>query len=191
MEDSWFRNALRCRWDELYQSVLSSEHLHGIIDSTLMVMGESIDHNFDRWPILGTYVWPNSFVGETYSEEEWFLRNWIDERLEWLDGRWGGQCWTLSDEAEELIPLPDAKRIYPNPSNLSATFVDLNGFVEAELAFSLYDMSGRVVHQAIAHYSGSEFTYALPDLSYLPKGVYTLEIGNTSEDRSVFKLIKQ
>ena len=24
MEDSWFRNALRCRWDELYQTVLSS-----------------------------------------------------------------------------------------------------------------------------------------------------------------------
>lgn len=191
MEDSWFRNALRCRWDELHATVLSSEHLHGIIDSTLMVMGESIDNNFDRWPILGTYVWPNSFVGDTYSEEEWFLRNWIDERLEWLDGRWGGQCWTLSDEAKELIPFPDAKRIYPNPSNLSATFVDLNGFVEAELAFRLYDMSGRVVHQAIAHYSGSEFTYALPDLSYLPNGVYTLEIGNSSQDRSVFKLIKQ
>ncbi len=191
MEDSWFRNALRCRWDELYRSVLSSDHLHGIIDSTLMVMGESVNNNFRRWPILGTWVWPNHYVGETYSDEEWFLRNWIDERLEWLDARWGGQCWTLSDESEQTIPLPDATRIYPNPSDLSATFVDLNGFVETELNFSIYDMNGRVVHRGLARYSGSEFTYALPDLSYLGNGIYTLEIGSSAKERVLFKLIRQ
>jgi len=191
MEDSWFRNALRCRWDELYQSVLSSEHMHTMIDSTLEVMGESVSRNFQRWPILGTYVWPNSFVGQTYSEEEWFLRNWIDDRLEWMDGRWGGQCWTLSDESEELIPLPEAGRIYPNPSDLSSTFVDLNGLMETEVSFRLYDLNGRVVHQAMARYSGSEYAYALPDLSYLSNGIYTLEIEGGSQNRAVFKLIKQ
>ncbi|MBE9519307.1 MAG: CotH kinase family protein, partial [Bacteroidetes bacterium] len=190
MEDSWFRNQLRCRWDELYQNVLSSEHMHTIIDSTLVVMGESVSRNFQRWPILGTYVWPNSFVGQTYSEEEWFLRNWIDDRLEWMDGRWGGQCWPLSDESEEVIPLPESGRIYPNPSDLSSTFVDLDGLMETEVSFILYDMSGRVVHQDVAHYSGREFAYALPDLSYLSNGVYTLEIEGGSQKRAVFKLIK-
>ena len=88
MEDSWFRNQLRCRWDELYQTVLSSEHLQSFIDSTLMVMGESVSRNFQRWRILGTYVWPNSFVGQTYSEEEWFLRILVDDRRDWINGRW-------------------------------------------------------------------------------------------------------
>jgi len=191
MEDSWFRNQLRCRWDELHQTVLSSEHLHGLVDSTLIVMGESVSRNFQRWPILGTYVWPNSFVGQTYSEEEWYLRNWMDDRLDWMDGRWGGQCWPLSAENEQVIPLPESGRIYPNPSDLSSTFVDLNGMVEAEVSFRLFDMSGRIVHQAMAHYSGREFAYALPDLSFLPNGIYTLEIGSAGQDRAVFKLIKQ
>ena len=191
MEDSWFRNQVRCRWDELYQTVLSSEHLQGIIDSTLMVMGEGIPRNFQRWPILDSYVWGNYYVGQTYSDEEWYLRNWIDDRLEWMDARWGGQCWPLSADSEEVIPLQVAGRIYPNPSNLSSTFVDLNGQMETEVSFKLYDMSGRVVHQGMAHYSGSEFAYALPDLSFLPNGIYTLEISSAKQERAVFKLIRQ
>lgn len=191
MEDSWFRNELRCRWDELHQSVLSSENLHSIIDSTTQVLGESIPRNFRRWPILGVYVWPNYFVGQTYDEEEWFLRNWIDERLEWMDGRWGGQCWPLSSEEDAVIPLPEAGRIYPNPSDLKATFIDLNAYVETEVSFRLWDMSGRLVYQGVAIYSGSEFAYALPDLSFLPGGVYTLEAQGSHPERAVFKLIKQ
>ena len=34
-------------------------------------------------------------------------------------------------------------------------------------------------------------TYALPDLSFLPNGIYTLEIGSISLGGAVFKLIKQ
>ena len=191
MEDSWFRNQLRCRWDELYATVLSSEHLHGIIDSTLQVMGESIPRNFERWPVLGVYIWPNSYVGQTYSDEEWFLRNWIDNRLDWMDGRWGGQCWPLATDDEEVIPLPESGRIYPNPSNLSSTFVDLDGIVEAEVSFKLYDISGRTLHQGMAHYSGNEYAYALPDLAYLPNGIYTLKIDIPGQESAVFKLIKQ
>jgi len=191
MEDFWFRNQLYCRWDELYQTVLSSEHLHAIIDSTTLVMGEAVDRNFGRWPVLGTYIWPNSYVGPTYSDEEWFLRNWVDDRIEWMNGRWGGQCWPLSSEEEQLIPLPEQGRIYPNPSNMSSTFVDLNGMLDSELSFSLYDLSGRIVHQGVARYSGSAYAYALPDLSYLPGGMYTLEISLDMQEKAVFKLLKQ
>ncbi|MDF1574716.1 MAG: CotH kinase family protein [Bacteroidales bacterium] len=190
MEDSWFRNKLRCRWDELHQTILSSEHLHSMIDSAIQVMGDAIPNNFRKWPILGTYVWPNSYVGQTYSDEEWLLRNWIDERLEWMDARWGGQCWPLSD-ADEVIPLPEPGRVYPNPSDLSATFVDLDALVEGEIPFRLYDMNGRLVYQAVAPYSGREFAYALPDLSFLPNGIYTLETGGHDQKRAVFKVIKQ
>jgi len=52
-------------------------------------------------------------------------------------------------------------------------------------------MSGRVVHQGFAAYSGSEFAYALPNLSFLPGGIYTLELSSTNEERTVFQLIKQ
>jgi len=190
MQDYWFRRALSCRWDELYASVLSSDRLHGLIDSTLQVMGASIPRNFQRWPILDTYVWPNSYVGNTYSNEVWFLRNWIDDRLEWLDSKWGGACWPLSDDQDQAIPLPSA-RVYPNPSDLSHAYVDLNGFSGSELRLRVFDMAGRMVFQSVAGYAAGEFAYALPDLSFLTRGVYTLEITNENQERALCKMIRE
>jgi hypothetical protein len=191
MEDSWFRNQLRCRWDQLYSTILSKEHVYSIIDSTQLVMGESIPRNFDRWPVLGLYIWPNSYVGQTFSDEDQYLRNWISERLDWMDSRWGGQCWALGSEDDQVIPFPEQGRVYPNPSDLSSTFVDLNAHMGPEVNFRLFDLSGRVVHQDRASYSAGEFAYALPDMSHLPNGIYTLEVSSTGRDRAVFKLIKQ
>ena len=45
-----------------------------------------------RWPRLGQYVWPNVFIGQTYEEEVAFLRNWILERVAWLDDNIEGTC---------------------------------------------------------------------------------------------------
>jgi hypothetical protein len=191
MEDSWFRNQLRCRWDELYQTVLSSDHVNEMIDSTIQVMGASIDRNFMRWPVFDLYVWPNSYIGSSYSDEELFLRDWIEERLVWMDERWGGQCWALSSEGDQVIDPPEVNRIFPNPSNLSRTYIVLDGLIEPRISFRLFDLNGRLVHQAYAQYSGSEFAYALPDLSFIPEGIYTLEAAGPNQKRIIFKLIKQ
>ena len=191
MEDYWFRRELSCRWDELYSTVLSSDHLHGIIDSAIQVMGASIPRNFQRWPVLGSYVWPNSYVGSTYSDEEWFLRNWIDDRLDWLNSKWGGVCWPLSDESEQDLVPPQSARVYPNPSDLSHAYVDLNGFLGSELSIRVIDMSGRVVFQAQTGYASGEFAYALPDLSFLSSGVYTLEITGGEQGRVLCKMIRE
>jgi len=190
MEDLWFRRELQCRWDELYATVLSSDRLHGLIDSTLQVMGASIPRNFQRWPILDTYVWPNSYVGNTYSNEMWFLRNWIDDRLQWMDSKWGGACWPLSDDQDQAIPLPSA-RVYPNPSDLSQAYVDLNGFSGSELKIRIFDMAGRMVFHSTAGYADGEFAYALPDLSFLSRGLYTLEITNENQERALCKMIRE
>ncbi|RPI43648.1 MAG: hypothetical protein EHM46_03790, partial [Bacteroidetes bacterium] len=92
MQDPWFRNNVYCRWDSLRATVLAGNQIHGLIDSCLSLIGEANPRNFSRWPILGVYVWPNSFVGQDYEDEENFLRDWIDRRLGWIDSRWAGLC---------------------------------------------------------------------------------------------------
>jgi hypothetical protein len=171
--------------------VLSNDHLYGIMDSAQSVMGPSIPRNFERWPVLGVYIWPNYYVGQSYDDEVGYLRSWIDERLVWMDQKWGGQCWPLSQGDLPVIPPPSSGSIYPNPSDLSSTFVNLGSEGERELPFRLIDMSGRVVHQGLARYSGHEFAYALPDLSYLPGGIYTLVIGKSDSVHEVYKLVKK
>ncbi|MEN8230698.1 MAG: CotH kinase family protein [Bacteroidota bacterium] len=189
MQDGWFRNQLYCRWDELYDSVLSPESVTRMLDSTFLEIGDAIPRNFRRWPIYGVYVWPNHFVGQSYAEEEEYLRVWISGRLSWMNGKWGGLCFPVS--AEQVIPTPETLKVYPNPSDLSHTFVTLNFFLYSKVFIKMYDMNGRIVFQSSINYSGSEFAYSLPDLSFLPRGFYTLEVSDGHNLREMRKLIKQ
>lgn len=191
MEDEWFRNQLYCRWDELYSSVMSQEKITWMIDSSLIEMGEAISRNFQRWPVLGEYVWPNSFVAETHDQEMEYLRNWISDRLVWMDGRWGGLCIPTSSEPERVMERPGLIRAYPNPSDLSRTFVSINFPVPRQVMIHLYDLNGRRVYQGTADYAGEEYAFALPDLSFLPDGIYTLEVSDGMHRRERCKLVKQ
>ena len=43
------------------------------------------EENNDKWNTIGTYVWPNPVVYNTYEEEVNHLKNWYNERMNWLD----------------------------------------------------------------------------------------------------------
>ena len=79
-----FQNSVNSRWRELQPLIFNSNFINGFIDSLVIHLDESQQRNFERWQILGTYVWPNFFIGQTYEEEINFLKSWIQERLQWL-----------------------------------------------------------------------------------------------------------
>lgn len=86
LTDSTFARNLRCRWESLRQSTLSEEHIASIIDGYVAEMQGAENHNFDRWPILGIYVWPNTDpIPDTYQGEIDKLKGWIHRRFEWMD----------------------------------------------------------------------------------------------------------
>jgi len=190
MQDPWFANQLHCRWDELYETVMSPESMSAMIDSTYLALDRATERNFTRWPILGTYVWPNSFVGTSYGHEMGFLRIWIGDRLNWMNDRWGGMCLVASDQATQLISDPRLK-VFPNPSDLSNTYLSLSHYSATELSIRLYDLSGKRVYQTEITYSGSEYAFPLPNLSFLPSGIYTLEVTDGQSLREITKLLKQ
>ncbi len=190
LEDPWFANQLHCRWDEVYATVMSPESMNEMIDSNLLVLDQAIPRNFIRWPILGTYVWPNSFIGTNYSHEMSYLRDWIGDRLNWMNDRWGGMCLLASDQATQLISDPRLK-VFPNPSDLSHTYLSISHSSASELSIRLYDLSGKRVYQSEVFYSGSDYAFPLPDLSSLPPGMYTLEVTDGQSMREITKLLKQ
>ena len=191
MEDPWFRNQLHCRWDELYGTVLSHLAVSELIDSLISELGDAVARNFERWPILGIYVWPNSYIGQTYAEEEAFLREWIDERLDWIDNQWGGLCVPTSLEEAGVLDPEQPLKVYPNPSDLSHTYLSINLGAPAALQLRLYDIAGRLCHSSTLHCTGSEPAFSLPDLSELPDGIYFLEVTDEQKIRGSCKLIKQ
>ena len=45
-----------------------------------------------RRSILGQHIDPNYYVGDTYADEIVWLRAWVLDRAEWLDGAIPGVC---------------------------------------------------------------------------------------------------
>lgn len=88
--DQAFRLRYADRWFALRKSVLQTSQLLAEIDGYVDLLAESQVRNFQRWPILGTYVWPNAPGWETrptYQDEINWMKNWLVDRLTWIDSQ--------------------------------------------------------------------------------------------------------
>ena len=87
LQDPAFVAELKARWNVLRGGAFSETSILAKISSykdTLEKAG-AIDTNFDTWEILGVYLWPNNFVGNSFLEENNYLTNWAMDRLTWMD----------------------------------------------------------------------------------------------------------
>jgi hypothetical protein len=113
LQDEVFTAELKCRWTELRESFLTDEYFINAIDSMASFLEEPQKRNYERWKILGNYVWPNQYIGQTYQDEINFMKQWILTRLSWMDLNMPGTCTITAINEEQLKGL----EIYPNPSN--------------------------------------------------------------------------
>ena len=78
------------RWFALREDRFRTDTLLAEIDQTAAFLEESQQRNFQQWPILGTYVWPNyDWQGNTYADEVDFVKTWLTGRLAWIDAQFG------------------------------------------------------------------------------------------------------
>jgi hypothetical protein len=92
LEDDTFRSALATRWAALRASELSNEAIIDRIDthaSRLNYAG-ALDRNVETWTILGKKIPSNTYVGSTYAEEIAYLKEWLTDRLVWMDAELSG-----------------------------------------------------------------------------------------------------
>jgi hypothetical protein len=139
VQDPTFTNLMHCRWLELRQDKWHTDTLMAYIDSLAYYLDESQQRNFQKWPVLGTYLWPNNFVGNTYAEEIGYLKTWITNRADWMDANMFGSCTNLDVFQSQIGQY----RVFPNPAN-SIVYIECPGLIsEADLV--LYDATGRFV----------------------------------------------
>tara|TARA_B100000767_G_scaffold265921_1_gene282585 strand:- start:3725 stop:5080 length:1356 start_codon:yes stop_codon:yes gene_type:complete len=87
LEDPSFVSKVKNRWRQLRVNAFSHNSITQKIDNynEILELSGSIKRNFDRWSIIGTYVWPNNYIGGSYQQEINYIKNWINKRLTWLD----------------------------------------------------------------------------------------------------------
>ncbi len=169
LQDLNFTRDLKARWQELRAGPYRTDAILAYIDSVASVLEGPQQRNFERWNnSLGVYIWPNNFVGDTYQQEVDYMKDWIEDRVEWLD---------RSIERLESNPPYDPTglatdqgeiKVFPSPFSTTV-------FVTSKIEFNhlkLFDLHGRVLFdrplKPVTHYRIDS-----PDL---PKGIYILEV---------------
>ncbi len=84
-QDPAFNSRYGERWFELRKGPLALDKLLADIETNVELLQESQERNFQKWRILGTYVWPNPVTPPTYEGEISFMTTWLKNRVAWID----------------------------------------------------------------------------------------------------------
>lgn len=176
MQDATFKDSVTCRWLELRKTVFNTTYINNWIDSTAAVLNEAQIRNYQRWPILGKYVWPNQFVGNTYESELDFLKQWIAARITWMDSNLPKTCKepspVVTDVGEEI--LQDI-HVFPNPSEGGFHFQIASG---GENHLSIFNTQGKQVFTADQLEKEFYWNASSNEGYRLPSGLYIYKIAN-------------
>lgn len=175
ISDSVFANHMNCRWQSLRQHTLSDTVIIAYIDSMANALDSNSIRHYQRWPILGVYVWPNNFIGQTFQEEIDYLKTWLIQRLAWMDNNMFGSCNGLGINSMTTPNL----LIFPNPSSDLLYIEGLQGPSSGIIMNEL----GQIVY----HFKTNSFTSQI-DISSITDGLYFIQL---NQDPTIYKFIKK
>ncbi len=191
MEDTLFANTVRMKWEKYKNSLFSMNSFNSKIDSLIGILNESQQRNFVRWTVLGQYVWPNAYIGQTYANEMMYLKTWIRDRLIWLDDYMIGNIVSVAEDININPNNFELYQNYPNPFNpntkIKFTIPSGNTFT----SLVVYDLLGNKVADLVDGELASGSYEISFDGTKLSSGVYfyTLRFGDKSLSKKML-LIK-
>ena len=179
--DPEFTSVLKCRWLELRQGAFHQDSIFQFIDDQVALLGVAADRNFEKWPILNQYIWPNAEVPGSYAGEIDFMKSTITARLDWMDDNIFGEC--LPSPTDDFS-MENHLNIFPNPTS-------------GILNISLFDENQKIKSIEVSNASGKRVAifknnFENIDLSEKPAGIYFLKV-NLADDKTIYKriIIKQ
>jgi CotH kinase protein len=168
-----FSFAEKClkRWKELRKDAWSNTRINNVIDSTSTLLNESQTRNFQRWKILGQYVWPNYYVGKTYNDEVVWTKNWVSQRLNWLDSQL-----TAIGTLTATTPLTEKRRyllVSPNPiQNQSVVRIEVPE--AGKVLLEVKDLAGQIITTIHERYYAKGIIEIPWQIQHLPAGMYLI-----------------
>jgi len=82
-QDPAFALKVKNQWNALKAQKIPA--LFTFMDQTASYINQSQKYNFNRWDILGIYVWPNPVVTGSYTGEVNYTKDWLQKRITWMD----------------------------------------------------------------------------------------------------------
>jgi hypothetical protein len=136
-DDPAFQQRLKNRWAELRANQFADDKIDAVLDSLIGVVNQAQVRNWQRWPVLNQYVWPNAYCCGSYSQHVVYLENWLHNRLQWMDKELDTTSVAEYDPAKAF-----KTQVYPNPSDDFLTFKYYVHYYD-QVSIRIYDAAGR------------------------------------------------
>jgi len=160
---------LNARWTAARAGIFSNENLLNMVDSMSSEIMEAQARNFQKWNILGRYVWPNPQpLANSYAEEISNLKTWLIDRAEWMDRNMPKVSAVNQSNNIELCKLT----VFPNPANSTEISLMISGENITSGFVQILTLDGKVV-------KSQQIEAAQPllkiDISGISKGLYLVK----------------
>lgn len=189
LEDENYQNEIKCRWNELRATTLRTSILNKWIDEQVSNLHEAQKRNFQAWDILSTYITPNNYIGNTYDNEIIYFRNWLNNRLAWMDENMFGTCdIPISGQKPGAISL----LAYPNSFQQKLT-LRVTSNSNTKISMRIFDQIGKIIYQkdlGKQDIGPHEFVFT-NEVSQLAQGAYFIQISNTEGIQKTLRVLKQ
>lgn len=186
MEDPYYRADMKRRWNELRESILNEDYLYAFIDEQVAHLGDAIQRNDNKWKVIGKEVWPNKKYGSTYSEDIDIMKDFVAERIVWMDE----QIAQYEDVERPIVASLETQKqldvgLYPNPTSAVVTLEvqNLNQLMGARVY--VIGINGEMLQSA--HIQEQMTTI---DISAYADGFYLIKLVTDTESQ-VFRVMKQ
>lgn len=175
LEDPGFVSELNDEYQRMRKGAWKTETLMSYIDSLATVLQEAQQRNFQRWPVLGQYIWPNPTpIPSTWTGEVLELKQWLTQRLAWMDMNIPGTLTAVDptpihEVAVEVAPNPfvnDARLLFKAPRPM-------------EILAEVFDLNGKLITSKFQYLSGDLTTVSMPIQG--PSGTYVLRVHTPTE----------
>jgi hypothetical protein len=194
LQDTAFVHLFQNRWFDARQNFLQTDSIMNYIDSIVVFLHDAVERNYYLWPVIDKNIFNCNYISQSYDEEIYNIKNWLYDRLDWIDENIGNIYYNV-DSATELPCLPNTNyltlTVYPNP------FVDelhilFQSSASISCSIEIFDINGSLhfLQNQQLDNGSTEIRLGVPEISNLPAGLYLLRVTLNNTTIITRKVIK-
>lgn len=156
LSDPYAAQTLSSIWSDMRESgAFSQDSLWAFVDSLGVVMDESQKLNFTRWDNLGKLLTLQQFAPGTYKGELNIIKNFLKERIRWIDKKLGYKDYEEVDPTDSLFIINSAEDLLAFQQAVNEQgLTSLNACLEADLDLSSISSSLEPIGTGATPYVG-------------------------------------
>lgn len=182
MKDPAYVLKLKRRWSWIRKHELSDQRINHVTDSLANLLSEAQVRNYERWTrVMGYYIWPNYNVEPTYAREVAWMKNWLTERMAYLDKEW---YYNFTGNDNLLADAPVG--VFPNPF-VDHVKVQMANKTTGNAVIELYNQNGALIFKRDAVAQNGCLAI---EITGCQQGMYILRISQNGNTLFTGKVVK-